>query len=717
MRNAPIGGLSLGAVLLSSAALAMPTMAQNMGDDTEVEAESGGSGPTIVVTAARREQNIADVPIAISALTSEELERRNAFSLDDVQAAVPGLRLVDIGPGSQRIQLRGVSQYLGQATVGNYINEFSATNIGPAGVVEVQFLDMERVEVLRGPQPTLYGENSMGGTIRYITAKPDLDELMVSVAGEVSTINDGEMGYRAEGVLNVPIAPGVAGLRIAAQRRDIGGWVDSPTEDDYNDRQITTLRATLLVEPTDRLSLTAMGMYNESKQDSIGFSLDGLNTAQTSLTPGEQNYWLGTFDATYDFGPFSLLSATGYIDQTNTARSDTAPFFNTLFGFPAFTEVFSDSDGGFERFSQEFRITSASAQRFRYLLGAVYADAETSGTSFSIYQPAPIPDFGIFNDRFDSTTSSETIAVYGELEFDIVENLTIEGGGRYFREDLEQRSLTTNFDGLGPGANQLLPVGPADATFDTFNPSVSITATIDDAIFYASAARGFRSGGINLAADAQNRTFDPESLWTYEAGTKFSAIDGALYVEAALYYQDYTDVQSTNVTATAGTAVFNSGAADGFGFDLAIVANPSDTLQVSASMGHNDVTFSTTSVDKIAGDPLDLVPPYNVSAAVDWTPEVSDSFDLLLHADINYTDEAAIILRQIGALGFDPVTPNESRVLVNGRVSADFDQFQIYAFATNVFNELKEVNPDFGAFVEPIFTQPRTIGVGFRAGF
>jgi len=122
-------------------------------------------------------------------------------------------------------------------------------------------------------------------------------------------------------------------------------------------------------------------------------------------------------------------------------------------------------------------------------------------------------------------------------------------------------------------------------------------------------------------------------------------------------------------------------------------------------------------VDKFAGDPLDLVPPYNISVAADWTPRVSDSFDLLVHADLNYVDEAAIILRQIGALGFDTVAPNESRVLVNSRIGADFGGFEVYGFATNLFNELKEVNPDFGAFVEPIFTQPRTIGVGVRANF
>lgn len=708
---------SFAVILLSSTAAISPAFAQGT-DSSAVQDEndSATSAATIIVTANRRSESISEVPIAISALAAEDFERRNALSLDDVQAAVPGLRLVDIGPGSQRIQLRGVSQYLGQATVGNYVDEFSVTNLGPQGVAEVQLLDLERVEVLRGPQPTLYGESSMGGTIRYITARPDLNEFSGSVTGELSTIKSGEEGYRAEGFINVPIAPGVAALRISAQHRDIGGWIDSPAADDYNDRQITTIRGKLLVEPSPQFSISATVLYNESKQDSISFSLDGLNTAQTTLTPSSQEYLLGYIEASYDFGGIELLSVTGYIDQSSFARRDIAPFFNTVFRFPAFTQVFSDADGNFERFSQELRLTSDSSRSFRYLIGGIYAEGKGTGLASSTYRPSPIPAFGIFDDQFASRTKSETVAVYGNIELDLAEWLTVEAGGRYFREKLDQSAVTTLTNAGGPGSNVVTTRG-REATFDTFNPRISVTANFDDTIIYASAAKGFRSGGFNLNPAAPNPTFDPESLWTYEAGTKLTFLGGAAYIEAALYYQDYTSIQSTNVTPLGATAVFNSGAADGFGFDLALVLSPSDTFQFTASLGHNDVAFTTNAVDKFAGDPLDLVPPYNISVAADWTPRVSDNFDLLVHADLNYVDEAAIILRQIGALGFDTVSPNESRVLVNSRIGADFGAFEAYVYATNLFNELKEVNPDFGAFVEPIFSQPRTIGVGVKAKF
>jgi len=709
------GRISMAAAMLAGTAFVAPAFAQD-GSAGGEELSRQDSVATIVVTAQRREQQISEVPVAITALTAQDFERRNAQSLDDIQAAVPSLRLVDIGPGSQRIQLRGISQYLGQATVGNYVDEFSVTNLGPVGVAEVQLLDLERIEVLRGPQPALYGESSMGGTIRYITANPKLNDFQGSVAGEIGSTKDGELGYRVEGMLNVPIAPGVAGLRLAAQHREVGGWIDSPSAKDYNDRQITTIKAKLLVEPTDRLSFSVLGIYNEARQDNIGFSLNGLTTAQTSFTPADQEYKLGVLEASYDFGALTLLSVTGYMDQDSFARRDIAPFYNTLFGFPAFTQVFSDATGNFERFSQELRLTSKSGQRFRYLIGASYADGKGGGTSYTTYLPAPFPPGVIFNDRFVSSTKSETTAVYGNLEFDISDWLTVEAGGRYFHEKLDESSVVTNFNAGGPGVDVSNTLS-GKATFSTFNPRFSITANFTDAIVYASAARGFRSGGFNLAPGASNPTFKPESLWTYEAGTKVSFLDGSAYVEAALYYQDYKDIQSTNVTPLGQTAVFNSGKADGFGFDVSLVLKPSDTFRFSATLGHNDVTFTTNSVDKFAGDPLDLVPPYNVSVAADWTPRVSERFDLLVHADLNFTDEAAIILRQIGALGFPTVTPTESRVLFNTRIGADFDRFEVYAFATNLFNELKQVNPAFGAFVEPIFTQPRTIGAGVKVNF
>jgi len=705
-RSAWISGGASGLVLLAC----LPAYAQQ-GVEARVTALD-----EVVVTAQRRAQKISEIPVAVSALTSEDFSRRSASSLDDLQATVPSLRLVDIGAGSQRIQLRGISQYSGRATVGNYVDEVSIMNLSSAGVAEVQLVDLDRVEVLRGPQPSLYGENSMGGTIRYITADPKLDAFAGSVGAEYGVIAGGESGYRLEGMLNAPLSEGVAGLRLAAQQRDVGGWVDSPSGKDYNGRRITTVRGKLLAKPSDRLTVSLLGLYNDSKQDSVGFSLDGRKTAQRALTPSEQKYNLGALQVAYDFGPATLLSVTGYLDQDVDQVYDLGPFYNTLFGAPLFTQIATANGANYKRFSQELRLTSRSDQRLRYIVGVGYGDGKQSQLQTTTYLPSPFPAFGIFNDSTVSKATSETTVIFGNLEFDLGGRLTAEAGGRYFEETLKQSSTTTNLNAGGPGVNTSSTLG-GKGKFDTFNPRVALTAKFDDAILYASAARGFRSGGTNTAPGSPNPTYGPESLWTYEVGTKASFLDKRLYMEAAVYFQDYKDVQSLNVTPLGRTAVFNSGKADGYGYDLSVALQATDDLRFTATYGHNDVTFTTTSVDKAKGDPLDLVPRQNGSLAVDWTPTLSSGLDLLVHVDMNYTDKGAIILRQIAALGFPPVTPTDSRTLLNARIGADIGDFEVYAYGTNLTNELKKVNPAFGGFPEPVFTQPRTLGLGLKFDF
>lgn len=713
--NVGIRGLRVRAMVTTAIAVGMagPLWAQAQPDRTAASAEQDAG--TIIVTSQLRQQTLKDVPVAVSAITAADIQRRNVSSLDDLQAAVPSLRLVDIGPGSQRIQLRGVSQYLGLPTVGNYIDEFSINNFAASGTPEVPLLDLERVEVLRGPQPALYGEGSMGGTIRYITANPKLDAFGGNALGELSSVKDGELGYRLEGMVNVPLISDKLALRVSAGRREVGGWIDGPLGDDVNDRQITTVRGKLLWEPVDQLRVSVMGMWNESKQDSIAFTLDGTTTAQTLITPQRQTFKLGVAEISYDFGPVTLLSVTGLMSLDQSNLRDTAAFINTLlatFGIPVrFTRIENLSEGGYDRWSQELRLTSNSEGRLRYVVGLTYSEGDSDGSTLVTNTPAPFP---FFSDDLlaEGTFKSEVFAAYGNVDFDMTDWMTFNVGGRYFRDKRNVTALNTVLNGgvSTPGAPQ-----EGSATFETFNPRLGITFKPNDrGIVYLNAARGFRSGGFNTAVGAVNPTFDPESLWTYEIGAKQSFLDGALFVDAAFYYQDYRDIQSTNVTIIGGTEVFNAGKASGPGFDLIVQAVPTPDLSFGMTFGYNRVRFDTTSVDKREGDPLDLVPDFNLSTSVDWTPAITDTLELRAHGDLNYISSGAIILRQIGALGFQTVTPTEDRAIANLRLGVGNDRFEGYVFMNNVFNELRIVNPAFGAFVEPIYTQPRTIGIGIR---
>ncbi|USI76608.1 MULTISPECIES: TonB-dependent receptor [unclassified Sphingopyxis] len=705
------GSLLAGVALMSSVIFAAPASAQQA--DTQPQGDADSDGSVIIVTATLRAERLEDVPIAVSAIGEDEIANRGASALGDLQAAVPALRLVDIGPGSQRIQLRGVSQFQGLPTVGNYVDEFSINNIGASGVPEIQLFDMQRVEVLRGPQPVLYGEGSMGGTIRYISRDPSLNEIEIDGLGEVSFIKGGETGFRAQAGVSIPIAPGVAGIRLAGMYNDAGGWTDGPPGKDINGIDTRALQVKLVLEPSTGFKASLLGIYSERSQAFKSYSFDGENTTQRFDSLAKQKFSLGNLVLEYDAGSFTLLSSTGYLDSDGRSIDDSGPFFNELFGAPLLVNALSDSIGNTAKFSQELRLTSNGNGPLSYLFGAVYTDTDVNGiiigTGESAVPGLPAEALGVvFN--VDQSAESKTWALYGNLGYKLTDWLTFEAGGRYFRD---KRSLTSDFQITGFPASSVFQ---DSASFDTFNPRVSLTADTGSGIFFISAAKGFRSGGFNgSGAPLELASFDPEDLWTYEAGTKLSLIDDTLFVEASVYYNDYKNVQTNDINPNnPGQAIaVNSGEASGLGFDFGFRAKPSRDFSVMGSFGYNNMRFDTDTVSNIKGDPLDLVPDVNVSLAVDWTPQLNDGVELISHFDINFTDEAKITLR---SLTFPTaIEESQSRVAVNGKIGALIDdRFEVYGFVRNLFDERRIVLPSFGAFFEPIFTHPRTFGIGLR---
>ena len=239
----------------------------------------------VIVTAQRREQAILDVPVAITAMTSEEIEARSVTSLLDAQYAVPSLTLSEFGPGQVRAQIRGIGTpggSTGLSTVGFYLDEIPLS-IGAAAGMDIRLLDMERLEVLRGPQPTLYGEGSMGGTIRYITASPDLSEFSGRVSGRWGSVTDGDSAYRASAVLNIPIVEDTLAIRLLGGYEETGGWIDQTAtgNKDINGAEIKTFRGKLLWEPTDRMAFSLMWQHQEQDQDFQNFGDPDTRTTQS----------------------------------------------------------------------------------------------------------------------------------------------------------------------------------------------------------------------------------------------------------------------------------------------------------------------------------------------------------------------------------------------------------------------------------------------------
>lgn len=702
------------AALLAGSMLATvtPAMAQEASDQAVGSAE-------IIITAQKREERLRDIPISVTAVTASDIANRNVTSLDQLQATVPSLRLVDIGPGQQRIQLRGISQYLGLPTVGLYVDEFPINTYGPSGNAEVRLLDVERIEVLRGPQPALYGEGSMGGTIRYVTAKPDLTAFGGSGLAEISFPMSGETGYRVEGVVNAPLSTDTAALRIAATHEKEGGWVDGAPGKNLNGRDTTTARATLLVKASNAFTITAAGLYHESDQlyKSYSNATKG-RTGQIVPSNARQRYWLGTLNMEYDAGPVTLLSATGYLDQTGRSVDDSGPFYNKLFGAPLLRTALTDARGGLTKFHQELRLISNGDGPIRYLLGASYTEGKNSGVTDgdgdSLVPGLPASALGVVFNQV-SKTRSQIFAAFGSVSYTLGDKVTIDLGGRYFSD---RRTADGTFTLVGFGPPQTDPT--RTKTFDSFNPRVALSIkTGDSGIVYANVAKGFRSGGFNTNAPGVPPTFAPEKLWSYEFGVKQSFLNNSLFVEAAVYYNDYNNVQTTVIVpGIPRGAILGSGKASGPGVDFSVRAKPSRDFAFAASLGYNRMRFDTNSTDKLKGDPLDLVPDWNWSASIDYTPQLSETIGLIVHADIGATDSGTIILRNIPpAPGLNAIERSEAREVANARLGVSFSKFEVYAFANNLFDTYKVVNPPFGAFFEPTYTKPRTIGLGVKGKF
>jgi outer membrane receptor protein involved in Fe transport len=701
----------LTAALLMSTAMTPAVFAQ-------AETPQTDEGDVIIVTAQRREQSITDVPISVTAVSGAEIEARGVEQLRDLQYSVPGLAVNDRGPGTTQIQLRGVSQFVGSPTIGTYLNEISIAPASTGAALSPQFIDIARVEVLRGPQPSLYGESSMGGTIRYITATPELDTVTGHLGAEIASTRDGDQTYRVEGVANLPFAPGIAALRLAGSYEDAGGWIDTARGADANSSSASHLRGTFLFQPNDRLSITLLGLTQSTEEDDSSLALaDGTNPAP-GRAPSSDDFTIGSLLVEYDLPFGTLTSSTGRIDRDLSLAIDQSAFY---IGFalapPPFglglnpgdiTEAVVYTDSEFSRFSQEFRFVSDFAGPFNFLVGANYIDDESTGLSFSVTGPTPVTalPFDLFGTPL-STNTSQVWTIYGEADYDLTERLTATLGARYFEDERTTQPA--------PGA----PV--RSATFDSFNPRFTLSYDLGEGMLFGTIAKGFRSGGFNNpnvppGTPLPPPNFGPESLWTYEVGFRRFLADNRLLIEAALYYNSWSDIQQQSAPINGVPVRFtvNGGEATGFGFDFAFRFRATDELTLSGTFGWNGTEYDTASATHQPGDPLDLVPEYTLSFAADYQRPLSNGMTAFGRFDVGYTAGSQTTLRNFAGTGFPTFSIVDERTLVNGRAGLEIGDFDVFLFAENILDDDAILYPAVGTISTPARPRPRTIGLGVR---
>ncbi len=543
----------------------------------------------LIVTSQRREQSILDVPISIQALDAVELENRRIENLADLSLAVPGFSVNELPNQSQtHIYMRGMGVQAGNSPmVGVYLDEMPV-QISRAGTIDLRVYDLERVEVLKGPQGTLYGQGSVGGTVRFITRQPELDRFGGKADMAVSFVDDGTPTEEIKGVLNVPLVEDKLGLRIASSFAKNGGWIDQPAagNEDINTSNLVNVRAKMLWRATDNLDITAMVNTFDSKGNygGSGESVDGTFTQAfgwTTYPKNRSDYQLYNLLVEYDFGPMSLISSTGYMEQ------DSRSFEYSGVWVPGVQDFTLDAGLRGDIFVQETRLAS-NGDTWDWTVGAAYTrygytlDFDYMVGPVGAANDDELTHFGPYGGTESRSTSK---AVFGEISRYLTDKIEAGIGLRYFTDDQEKE--------LGDSG-----------TFTALTPRMFIRYSLtDDINLYASVGEGYRSGGVN---NNGLPGFEAEETLNAEIGTKSMLFDGQLRFDVAVYFSEIDGMQiyGRNPIDPFGAAYTqNGGVAEVLGVETFIEWYVTENFMLAFNGYHAD----TELVEKnILDSPLDV---------------------------------------------------------------------------------------------------------------
>ncbi|WP_206435798.1 TonB-dependent receptor [Tsuneonella rigui] len=624
----------------------------------------------IIVTATRREESILDVPISLEAYGQDELDLKGARGIEDIARITPGVTIEQGLGGAQYIAIRGLFSTVGATMTGVYIDDTPvqvrslvlAANFYPA------IFDLDRVEVLRGPQGTLFGAGAMGGAVRYILPKPSLTEYSGSARAELAFTEGGDPSYEGGVAVGGPIIQDKLGFRVSGYHRRDGGYVDriqyvanrGTAKKNSNSKETTVLNGALTFAPFDDLTLTPSVFYQKITHDDTDlfwqFVEDNPVVARPQLPrfvngegiagTGSDESALYTLKSQLDFGGASLISNTAFIDRKTRLDEDATNAYQevlgsvaALFGLPP---VYFDTPfGGLERstigrswtqhsFSQELRLQSNDdAARLNYVLGLFYQNARQTSIGRNLF-----PQFGAWTTAIfgapifgvpgadnvvsadDNFTRDRQYAAFGELDYKLTDKLTASAGVRVSRMKFDFTQLRSGpFNGgtfFTEGKSAETPVTPKFAL--EYKPS-------DAWLLYASAAKGFRQGGGNNLANAVTCAPDlaalgisqipsqyrSDSVWSYEVGAKGRA-GRALSVAASLFDIEWTDIQQPRTLPTCSHVfIDNLGSARSRGFDAQITVSPAPGLSFDAGIGYMDTKFRETINTEPGGVPGTIV--------------------------------------------------------------------------------------------------------------
>ena len=672
----------------------------------------------IVITATKRNEAVLKIPQSVSVVRSDTLERQQATDIKQFANLVPGLSLSETNPGNTRIVLRGINTGGVGATVGVYVDEIpfgSSSGLVNGAILAGDFdtFDVERLEVLRGPQGTLYGASSLGGVLKYVTVAPELGNFAARARGGIESVKGGDIDWNANAVINAPLGSSMA-LRASGFYRRDGGWIDANAnhlviggagslgDKNINSDDIYGGRASLLFKPTDRFSVRLTAILQKINADANStievdpVTLEPIGGLQQTVfipefTKTKYRVYDGT--ATYDFGFASLLSSTSFARlKQNFLVDDTTvfgPFLSAVFGAP--TGLQTNQFTGFKKFTQEARLTSPSNDKFEWLLGGFYTN-ETG----SIIQDLFVYDLAahqlipttVFPETFARLPSKyKEVAAFANGTLHLTDRFDITAGGRFSHNKQNASQVlsgplvggTTNFD------NQR-------SSQSVFTYSLAPRYELSDKTsIYARVASGFRPGGPNVLAPGgiaagAKPTFKADRLTNYEAGIK-SDVGGHVSFDVTAFLLKWKDIQLFQQVNNVGFNA-NGGKATSKGLEGQMSWRPVRGLQFLANGAWTDAKLDEDAPDAggFKGDWLPWVPRTSFSLNADYDWMLSPSLKAYAGAGWHYVG------RQYADFdaAYRLATGHQRRIKPYGQVDLrtglDFRRFTLEAYVQNLTN-------------------------------
>ena len=738
-------------------------------------AEASASGPEqlqeITVTATRRSETALAAPIAISAYSGQELTTYGVQSLQDLNKVDASIQVTNFGSTQQQIVIRGISSSIA-ATTGLYLDESPLqggfqNNFRGDGTPGLRLIDVERVEVLKGPQGTLFGSGSMDGTLRVISNKPELSRFGGSLTAEGANVSNGNAYFDGNLVLNLPIISDTLAVRLVGWGEAGGGYVDQfingRTINNINNVNLHGVRGTVLWQATKDFSLTASVNYQNSGANGAQYwdlPLGPYHNNETSLSPYHDDYTLWNVTARYDLH-FGELLAIGTHGRKRTQQPFDSTPTNCSFGLcpPLVPPLSFVPVLDFDDSTAELRFASKFDGPVQLVVGGYYEKDHSVFQGSAVYDDPngyvgcytvtdceakglrnPGNNFGGVPSNFlefgtIDTTDIDQYAAYAQADWRIIDPLTLTIGARYFSAKIADVAQSTQ-DIAPPNACNWV-FGCVTIPYTTFDGSTNQSKTTynfallyrinPDLSLFARAASGFRIGGINTDYNPQNLPqiplgFAPDSVWDYEAGIKTYFLEHRLYTDLVFYHLDWSDQHLNGVAQGAFSYTLNAGKTktDGVEFNVNYLVTRGLTLNGAVSYNHarlaEDLPQAATDSGNggNSGDPIPLSPKWVAAAGGNYEFPITNTFKGYATASVSFRDHTQI--------GFNPTNTFfaelPSYTLADLKLGVRWEHLDVGVFVRNIGDKAAVAGLFKSVDATRVYSPyPRMIGLSVTGSF